>query len=224
MRRREARRTRRRCLDSRLFSHSPLCRAARRPARFIGGRGRPRRPDWFPEARSPGGSADAPSRHHGHWASRRAGAAGWGRADPGKKERERAVGEGTWGEGREAGRAGGGRRARGLPGRTPPPGLQRAAAPPPAWPRAVPACSPPRRPQVRYSEGGFFSQVPLHAPEEIPTHRHQLLPFVVREPPLPCPALRSCLRFGGVGVAVAPGSRVPGPASEGAAQTGGCRR
>ena len=110
VRRREAKRTGRCCLDSLLFSHSQLCRAARRPARFIGGRGRPRRPDWFPEAPSPGGSADAPSRHRGHWASRRAGAAGWGRADPGKKERERAVGEGTWGRGARQGEpaAGGG--------------------------------------------------------------------------------------------------------------------
>ena len=37
VRRREAKRTGRCCLDSLLFSHSQLCRAARRPARFIGG-------------------------------------------------------------------------------------------------------------------------------------------------------------------------------------------
>ena len=77
--------------------------------------------------------------------------------------------------------------------------------------------SPPRRPQVRYSEGGFFSQVPRHGPEEIPTHRHQRLPFVVREPsaPLPAPQVLLVREFGAWG-----------PNSEGAseAQTGGCRR
>ena len=140
----ERREGRKSSLYSRFFSHSRLCKAVCGSARFIGSRGRPRSPDWLPEAQSPGGSADErPGTAAIGRAVERA-PPGWGRAGPGKKERERAVGEGGVGEGSEEGRGGGSGGGGGGPSacREGPrrPGLPRsAAAPPPAWPGAGPA-------------------------------------------------------------------------------------
>ncbi|XP_053519687.1 uncharacterized protein LOC128627158 [Artibeus jamaicensis] len=46
-------------LNPQFFSHPRLCKAVRRSAPFIGGLGRPQRPDWLPAAGSRGGSTDA---------------------------------------------------------------------------------------------------------------------------------------------------------------------
>ncbi|KAM5202880.1 regulator of G-protein signaling protein-like isoform 5-T8 [Hipposideros larvatus] len=107
------------CSGAPLFSHPRLCGTARRPAPFIGGRSRPRRLDWLPEAGSRGGSADA-----------RRGSAAIGRAAErappgrGRAARERKKGKGPWGRGAGrgegapgcgeggAGRKGGGLRAK----------------------------------------------------------------------------------------------------------------
>lgn len=114
------------CSGAPRFSHPRLCRVACRPALFIRGRGRPRRPDWLPAAGSRGGSADA---RPGTEAIGRAAE----RAPPGRgragRERKKGKGPGCGGGARGAGRGrrgrGGGRapcvrRAELLPGKIPP--------------------------------------------------------------------------------------------------------
>lgn len=119
-------------LNHPLFSHSRLCKAVRRPAAFIGGWGRPRRPDWLPVA---GARADqlmripAP-RPLGELPSGR-------RRGGGEQTRERKKRKGPWGrgvgEGSEEGRAEG-RVPAGKDPEGPAAARRRARTPPPAEP------------------------------------------------------------------------------------------